>query len=60
MADAEIVIKGGTVMEGTGAPGRRADPVMAGARVVDVAEPSAKLPRPGERPIADAAEGVPH
>src|SRR6516164_9232854 len=34
--DAELVIKGGVVVDGTGAPGRRADVALAGGRVTEV------------------------
>jgi N-acyl-D-amino-acid deacylase len=34
--DGDIVIRGGTVIDGTGAPGRRADVAVAGGRVVAV------------------------
>jgi len=34
--DAEIVIRGGTVIDGTGAPGRRADVAVADGRIVEV------------------------
>src|SRR3974377_385575 len=37
MADAEIVIRGGTVVDGTGAPGRQADAAVSGDRIVAVA-----------------------
>src|SRR5580704_2732428 len=34
---AELVIRGGIVVDGTGAPGRRADVAIAGGRVTEVA-----------------------
>jgi N-acyl-D-aspartate/D-glutamate deacylase len=36
--DADIVIRGGTLIDGTGAPGRRADVAIAGDKVVAVGE----------------------
>jgi N-acyl-D-amino-acid deacylase len=36
--DAEIVIRGGTVVDGTGAPGRPADVAVADGRIVEVRE----------------------
>jgi N-acyl-D-aspartate/D-glutamate deacylase len=36
MADAEIVIRGGTVIDGTGGPGRQADVAVSGDRIVAV------------------------
>lgn len=38
MADAEIVVRGGTVIDGTGAPARRADVAVAGGRIVAVGD----------------------
>ena len=34
--DAEIVIRGGTLVDGTGAPGRRADVAVTGGRITDI------------------------
>jgi N-acyl-D-amino-acid deacylase len=36
--DGEIVLRGGTVIDGTGAPGRRADVAVSGGRIVAVGE----------------------
>jgi N-acyl-D-aspartate/D-glutamate deacylase len=55
MADADIVIKGGTVVDGTGAPGRTADVAIAGGRIVAVAEPGSRLDAPR---VLDAAGTV--
>ncbi len=38
MADAEIVVRGGTVIDGTGAPAHRADVAVDGGRIVAVGE----------------------
>ena len=44
---ADVILKGGTVIDGTGAPGRRADVALRGDRIVAVgsfeADPSAKV-----------------
>jgi N-acyl-D-amino-acid deacylase len=34
--DADIVIRGGTLVDGTGAPGRRADVAVTGGRITDI------------------------
>ena len=36
--DGEIVIRGGTLVDGTGAPGRRADVAVVGGRIVGIAD----------------------
>jgi N-acyl-D-amino-acid deacylase len=36
--DGEIVIRGGTLIDGTGSPGRRADVAVTGGRIVEVGE----------------------
>src|SRR5215831_12533724 len=45
--EADVVLKGGTVVDGTGAPGRRADVAIKGDRIVAVgtfdAAPGAKV-----------------
>jgi N-acyl-D-aspartate/D-glutamate deacylase len=43
MSTSDLVIKGGTVIDGTGAPGRRADVAVADGRIVAVAEPGERL-----------------
>ena len=40
----DLVIRNGTVVDGTGAPRRRADVVVDGERIVDVAEPGTAGP----------------
>src|SRR5580693_8963379 len=36
--DGETVIRGGTLIDGTGAPGRRADVAVTGGRIVEVGD----------------------
>ena len=45
MSSYDIVIKGGTVHDGTGAPGRRADVAIKGDRIVEVGEVSGTATR---------------
>ncbi len=39
MASYDVVITGGTVLDGTGAPARRADVAIVGERIAEIAEP---------------------
>lgn len=48
----DLVIRGGTVLDGTGAPGVRADIAVAGGRIVRVAPDG--LPAEGARRVLDA------
>ena len=52
--DADVIIRGGTVVDGTGAPARRADVAIAGDRIVAV-EPDLSA---GDARVIDAADRV--
>src|SRR5947209_20353280 len=52
---ADVVLRGGTVVDGTGAPARRADVALRGARIVAVGEFQAE---PGARVIDVAGRVV--
>ncbi len=54
--DYDLVIRGGTVMDGTGAPGRRADVAIRGGRVVEIGELGAA--RGSARQALDAEDRV--
>ena len=58
----ELAIRGGTVVDGTGGPARRADVGIAGGRINAVG-PIRRvngMPAYGERLIADAPSGIDH
>ena len=40
-----IFIKGGTLIDGTGAPGRKADLLIEGERIARISDPAAPRPR---------------
>src|SRR5487761_714410 len=49
----DLLIKGGTVVDGSGAPGRRADIAVAGGRIAEIGRSS-----DGAEPIVDASDQI--
>ena len=49
MADSEILIRGGDVVDGTGAPARRADVRVRGDAIVEVGPDLRRRRRDGDR-----------
>lgn len=55
MSDVELVIRGGTVFDGQGGPGRRADVAVGGGRVLAISDRPLPVPAGAEEIDADGA-----